>query len=99
MLVCVCLSLLFSQVEEAEVLVASTAGESVDNRTRVDVVQQQEILIREEEREKMERDREKLGKEMEVSGFNTQQTLLMIMMTIITCFQNEEGVCMNLYIV
>lgn len=48
-------------------LVASTAGEAVDNRTRVDVVQQQEILIREEEREKMERDREKLEKEMEVS--------------------------------
>ena len=58
---------LSSQVDEAEVLVASTVGESVDNRRRVDVIKQQEILIREEEREKMERHRERLEKEMRVS--------------------------------
>ena len=54
-------------MDEAEVLVASTVGESVDNRRRVDVIRQQEILIREEEREKMERHRERLEKEMRVS--------------------------------
>ena len=47
-------------------MVASTTGEVVDNRRRVDIIKQQEILIREEQREKMEREREKLEKEMKV---------------------------------
>ena len=42
---------LLLQVEEAEVLVADTAGETV-NKIRIDVIQQQEQLIREEAQEK-----------------------------------------------
>ena len=42
---------LLLQVEEAEVRVADTAGETV-NKIRIDVIQQQEQLIREEAQEK-----------------------------------------------
>ncbi len=47
MCVCVCV-----QIDEAEVLVADTSGESVDNKTRLDLVRQQEELIKEEALEK-----------------------------------------------
>ena len=50
-------------------MVASTTGEVVDNRRRVDIIKQQEFLIREEQREKMEKEREKLEKEMKVNLF------------------------------
>lgn len=46
-------------MEEAEVLVASTAGEPVDSKTLVDVIKQQEVLIKEEELEKIEQKKEK----------------------------------------
>jgi LETM1 and EF-hand domain-containing protein 1 len=39
-------------VEEAEVRVADSSGEAIDNKTRLDVIRQQETLIREEEAEK-----------------------------------------------
>ena len=35
-------------------LVADTAGESVDNKTRLDLIRQQEEFIKEEEMEKQE---------------------------------------------
>jgi hypothetical protein len=41
------------QVDEAEVLVADTSGENV-NKTRLDLVRQQEQLIQEEAEEKKE---------------------------------------------
>lgn len=44
---CVCV-----QVEEAEVRVADSSGEAVDNKTRLEVIQQQETLIKEEAAEK-----------------------------------------------
>ena len=47
-------------------MVASTAGETIDNRRKVSIIQQQETFIQEEEREKMERDRERLEKEIKV---------------------------------
>ena len=40
------------QVEEAEVIVADTAGEAVDNKMRLDVIKQQEELIKEEAEER-----------------------------------------------
>ncbi len=40
------------QVDEAEVLVADTSGESVDNRTRLDLIRQQEEFIKNEAEEK-----------------------------------------------
>ena len=40
------------QVEEAELLVADSSGETVDNKTRLEVLRQQEELIREEAEEK-----------------------------------------------
>lgn len=39
-------------VDEAEVLVADTSGENVDNKTRLDLVRQQEELILKEAEEK-----------------------------------------------
>ena len=42
------------QVEEAEVRVADSSGEKVDNKRRLDVIRQQEALIREEAAEKEE---------------------------------------------
>ena len=38
---------------------ASTAGEPVDSKTLADVIQQQEIFIKEEEKEKVEEKKEK----------------------------------------
>lgn len=55
-------------------MVASTAGETIDNRRKVSIIQQQETLIREEEREKMERDRERLEKEIKVFSCLAQYT-------------------------
>ena len=49
------------QVEEAEVLVADTAGESIDNKTRIDVIRQQEELIKEEAEEKEKEVRRRLS--------------------------------------
>lgn len=40
------------QVEEAEVRVADSSGEAVDNKIRLEVIQQQETLIKEEAAEK-----------------------------------------------
>lgn len=40
------------QVEEAEVLVADTSGESVANKRRLDLIRQQEQLIQKEAEEK-----------------------------------------------
>ena len=40
------------QVEEAEVRVADSSGETVDNKTRLEVIRQQETLIQEEAAEK-----------------------------------------------
>ena len=47
--VCVCVCV---QVEEAEVLVADSSGETVDNKIRLDVIRQQETLIKEEAAER-----------------------------------------------
>ena len=47
--VCVCVCV---QVEEAEVRVADSSGEAVDNKIRLEVIRQQETLIREEAAEK-----------------------------------------------
>lgn len=41
-----------SQVEEAELLVADSSGEAVDNKTRLEVLRQQEELIKKEAEEK-----------------------------------------------
>ena len=40
------------QVEEAEVRVADSSGETVDNKIRLEVIRQQETLIKEEAAEK-----------------------------------------------
>ncbi len=48
----VLVGLLPLQVEETEVLVADSAGEAVDNKIRLEVVRQQEELIKEEQAEK-----------------------------------------------
>ena len=40
------------QVEEAGVRVADSSGETVDNKTRLEVIRQQETLIKEEAAEK-----------------------------------------------
>jgi LETM1 and EF-hand domain-containing protein 1 len=53
-------------VHEAEILVASTAGEAVDNYVKASAILKQEVLIREEQKEKMEREREVLEKEIKV---------------------------------
>ena len=42
-------------------MVASTSGETIDNKRRVDVIKQQEELIKEEEREKMEKNETKVS--------------------------------------
>ena len=42
----------YVQVEEAEVRVADTSGEVVDNKTRLEVIRQQETLIKEEAAQK-----------------------------------------------
>ena len=39
-------------MDEAEVLVADTSGESVDNKTRLELIRQQEQLIKKEAEEK-----------------------------------------------
>jgi hypothetical protein len=46
--------------------VASTAGEAVDNYVKASAILKQEVLIREEQKEKMEREREVLEKEIKV---------------------------------
>ena len=43
---------LLPQVDEAEVLVADTSGENVDNKTRLDLIRQQEQFIKKEAEEK-----------------------------------------------
>ena len=59
--------LFFPQLDEAEVLVASTAGEMVDNRTRADIVREQERMIKEEQKESK---KEKKTKTRRVSCIN-----------------------------
>ena len=54
---------------------ASTAGEPVDSKTLADVIQQQEIFIKEEEKEKVEEKKEKKEKEQKVC-FNVTAGLL-----------------------
>ena len=46
---------------------ASAAGESVDNKRRAEIVRQQETMIMEEEKEKMEESLEKEAKVMFVA--------------------------------
>ena len=41
-------------MDEAEVLVADTSGENVDNKTRLDLIRQQEQLIKKEAEEEEE---------------------------------------------
>lgn len=48
------------QVDEAEVLVASAAGETVDNKRRAEIIRQQETMIKEDEKEKIEEILEKV---------------------------------------